>query len=131
MSLLHLLLLYYGNYLSRQLKNHLVVFKGRVCLYIFLSLSIFFFIIIFFVSRLYHFNVLYLELPLKTTYRLHLMLNTAAWLLKDLFAAGLMQTQLSAYNSRCVFKVLLQVFRVSQSLFYSDLNFETSKSWNL
>lgn len=96
--LCYFLLLHYGKYLSRQLKNHLAICKGSVFISSHLSALIF-------ASRLYYCNVLYLELPLKTTYGLQLMLNAAAWLIKDLFPAGLMQTQLSAYYSRCVLKV--------------------------
>lgn len=122
-----LVLLHYGKYLSRQLKNHLVIFKGRVFISSHLSALIFAF-------RLYYRNVLHLELPLKTTYRLQLMLNAAAWLLKDLFSAGLMQTQLSVYYSSCVFKVLLlesyTCIRVLHYLFHPDLNFKTSEGWN-
>lgn len=99
LSLLHcFLLLHYGKYLSRQLKNHLAICRGSVFISPHLSALIF-------ASRLYHRIMLYLELPLKTAYRVHLMLNAAAWLIKDHFPAGLMQTQLSAYYSRCVLKV--------------------------
>lgn len=95
----YFLFLHYGKYLSRQLRNQLVIYKGRVFISSHISALIF-------ASRLPYLNVLYLELPLKTTYNLQLMLNAAAWLFKDLYPAGFMQT-LSAYYSRCVFKVLL------------------------
>lgn len=123
LSLMHyFLLLHYGKYLSRQLKNHLVICKGRVFISFYLSALIF-------SSRLYYRNMLYLELPLKTTYRLQLFKCSS------MTAQGPFSCRTHANSTVCLlFKMcvqgLLSIRVLHYPLFYSDLNIKTSEGLN-
>lgn len=123
LSLMHyFLLLHYGKYLTRQHKNHLVICKGRVFISFCLSALIF-------SSRLYYLNMLYLELPLKTTYRLQLFKCSS------MTAQGPFSCRTHAYSTVCLlFKMCIQGLLISIRVLHYPLFFfwpQHQNKWGL